>query len=207
MSLTRSKLSAMGIEAEKIDEIIKDHAETVTALKDQIDTAKAETAKYKADAEKLPDVQKELDTLKAQVKADAEERKGKDYDALKKEFDDYKAEQEKKAVRADKEAAYKEILKDAGIPEKHHAKILKYSDVDGVELDDKGKIKTAKDILKAIKEEWADHIEKTQTHGANTVTPPANNGSGRMTKEQIDAIKDTAERQRAMLENHDLYGI
>lgn len=206
MSLTRSKLSAMGIEAEKIDEIIKDHAETVTALKDQIDTAKAETAKYKAEAEKLPDVQKELDTLKEQVKADAEERKGKDYDALKKEFDDYKAEQEKKAVRAEKEAAYKEILKDAGIPEKHFAKILKYSDVDGVELDEKGKITTAKDILKSIKEEWSDHIEKTETKGVKTSTPPAQAGGKKLTKDEIMQIKDRNARQQAISENHELFG-
>lgn len=206
MALKRSMLSAMGIEGDKIEEIIKAHSETVTALNEQIDTVKAESAKYQAEAEKLPAVQKELEDLKAKVEADAKERKGKDYDALKKEFDEYKAEQERKAVRAQKEEAYKEILKDAGIPEKHFAKILKYSDVDGVELDEKGKITTAKDILKSIKEEWSDHIEKTQTQGAKTETPPANNG-GRMTVEQIDAIQDTAERQKAMLANADLYGI
>ena len=207
MSLTRSKLSAMGIDAEKIDEIIKDHAETVTALKDQIDTAKDEAKKYKADAEKLPGVQKELDTLKEQVAAEAKEREGKDYDALKKEFDDYKAEQERKATHVKKEAAWIEVLKDAGIPEKHHAKILKYSDVDGSELDEKGKLVNAKSILKDIKEEWSDHIQTTNTQGANTPTPPANQGGGKMTREQIDAIEDTAERQRAMLANHELYGI
>ena len=206
MSLKRSTLSAMGIEADKIEEIIKAHAETVTALNEQIDTAKAETEKYKAEAEKVPTLQKELDTLKAQVEADAKERKGKDYDALKKEFDDYKAEQERKAVRASKEAAYKEILRDAGIPEKHFAKILKYSDVDGVELDDKGKITTAKDILKEIKEEWADHIEQTQTQGAVTPTPPAQTGGTGKTREEIMKIKDRNERQKAIAENHELFG-
>lgn len=206
MSLTRSKLSAMGIEAEKIDEIIKDHAETVTALKDQIDTAKAETAKYKAEADKAPAIQKELDELKAKVEAEAKERQGKDYDALKKEFDDYKAEQERKAVRAGKESAYKEILKDAGIPEKHFAKILKYSDVDGVELDEKGKITTAKELLKSIKEEWSDHIEQTQTHGADTPTPPAPAAGTGKTKEEILQIKDRAERQAAISANHQLFG-
>ena len=206
MSLTRKMLSAMGLEANQIDEIIKGHSETVTALNEQIDTAKADADKYKAEADKLAGVQTELDNLKKQVEADAKERKGKDYDALKKEFDDYKAEQEKKTVRAAKEAAYKEILKDAGIPEKHYAKILKYSDVDGVELDDKGKIKTAKDILKEIKEEWADHIQVTQTQGANAATPPANNGGKTMTKEEIMSIKDRNERQAAISENHELFG-
>ena len=206
MSLTRKMLSAMELDQDKITQIIDGHSETVTALQGEIDKAKAETEKYKAEASKLGAVQKELDDLRKQVETEAKERKGKDYDALKKEFDDYKAEQERKAVRAEKEAAYKEILKDAGIPEKHFAKILKYSDVDGVELDDKGRITTAKDILKSIKEEWSDHIQTTDTQGAQTATPPAGGRKG-MTKEEIDKIEDTAARQQAMLANLDLYGL
>ena len=206
MALTRKMLSAMEIDGEKINQIIDGHSETVTALQGEIDKAKAETERYKAEAAKLGDVQKELDNLKKQVEADARERKGKDYDALKKEFDDYKAEQERKVVRAEKEAAYKEILKDAGIPEKHYAKILKYSDVDGVELDDKGRITTAKDILKSIKEEWSDHIQTTETKGAETNTPPEGSGKQSMTREEIMKIKDREERQKAISENHELFG-
>lgn len=204
--LTRKMLSAMELDADKITQIIDGHTETVTGLQEQIDEAKAEAAKYKAEAGKLPEVQKELDNLKKQVEADAKERKGKDYDALKKEFDDFKAETERKAARASKEAAYKDILKDAGVAEKHWAKIMKYSDVDGVELDENGKITTAKDILKEIKDEWADHIEKTEKTGANTPTPPANNGGPKMTKEEIMKIKDTNARQKAISENHELFG-
>lgn len=206
MSLTRKFLAAMEIDAEKINQIIDAHSETVTALRDEIDKAKAEAEKYKAESKDLEKTQKDLADLQAKVAADAEERKGKDYDALKKEFDDYKADQERKAVHASKEAAYREILKDAGIAEKHFSKILKYSDVDGVELDEKGKITTAKDILKSIKEEWSDHIQQTQTQGAQTQTPPANNGGSKLTKEEIMAIKDRNERQAAISENHELFG-
>ena len=49
MALTRKMLKAMGIEDEKIDQIIEAHSETVDALKEQRD-------QYKADAEKLPEV-------------------------------------------------------------------------------------------------------------------------------------------------------
>ena len=58
MSLTRKMLKAMGIEEEKIDQIIEAHSETVDSLK-------ADRDSYKEDAEKLKDVQKELDGLKA----------------------------------------------------------------------------------------------------------------------------------------------
>lgn len=207
MSLTRKALSAMGIESEKIDSIINMHIEVTDDLKGQIETLEKDVKTYKADAEKLKDVQKELDDLKAQVEADTKEREGKDYDKLKQEFEQYKQDVENKAVRASKEAAYKEILKDAGIPEKHYAKILKYSDIDSIELDDKGKAKNAKELLKDVKEEWGDHAETKETEGAKTETPPANNGGTGKTKEEIMAIKDTAERQKAMVENADLFGL
>lgn len=158
---------------------------------------------YKSKAEA---VQKELDELKKKVEADTKEREGKDYDKLKQEFDDYKAEQEKKATRTAKESAYKEILKDAGVTEKHWAKILKYSDVDALELDDKGKAKDSKSILKSIKEEWGDHIETTQTHGADIQNPPSNTGGSTKTKEEILNIKDYAAKQKAIAENHTLFG-
>lgn len=204
MSITRKFLSAMGLEANQIDQIIEGHSETVAALNEQIDKAKSEADQYKAEADKVAGLQKELETAKKE--AETAKKHGAEYDKLKEEFDNYKAETERKAVRASKEAAYKDILKDAGVPEKYFAKILKYSDVDGVELDEKGKIKTAKDILKEIKEEWADHITTTQVTGAQTPKPPANTGN-RMTIEQIDAIEDDAERQAAIAKNLDLYGI
>ena len=57
MALTRKMLKAMSIEDEKIDQIVDAHTESIDALKEERDT-------YKADAEKLAAVQKELDNLK-----------------------------------------------------------------------------------------------------------------------------------------------
>lgn len=207
MALKRKDLSAMGIEPDKIDAIIEGHSETVNALQDEISELKEQLADKEKDAETLKATQKELADLQKKVAAEAKEREGKDYDKLLKEFNDYKDEQTKKAIRAEKEAAYKQILKDAGVPEKHYAKILKYSDVDGVELDEKGKITTAKDILKEIKEEWSDHIVKEQKKGADSDNPPGETGGkGGMTKEEIMQIKDRAERQKAIDENLELFG-
>ena len=207
MKLTRKALAALGIESDKIDSIVEMHTEVTDGMKETIGILEDENKKYKADADKLSGVQKELDELKEKVAADAKEREGKDYDKLQKEFEDYKAEVEGKAVRAGKEAAFKEILKDAGVPEKHYAKIIKYSDIDGIELDDKGKAKNSKDLLKSIKEEWSDHIETETAKGAETETPPVGNGKGGRTKEEILAIKDTNQRQQAIAENPEVFGI
>lgn len=168
MALTRKFLSAKGIEDEDvISAIIAAHRETVDGLKDTIDELK----KFEEDAKRLKDVEKELSDLKEKG-GDWEAKYQKEHD----DFDAYKKNVENTKVREAKEKAYKAILVDAGIPEKHHAKIIKYSDVDALELDEEGNAKNAKEILKSVKEEWADHAETTQKSGAETFTPPQGDG-------------------------------
>lgn len=168
MSLTRKMLKAMGIEDEKIDQIIDAHTETVDALKEQRD-------QYKADAEKLPEVQKQLDTANAQLESANKDSWKVKYDALKEDFDAYKADQTAKEAHGAKEAAYRELLKAAGISDKRIAAVLKVSDVDSVEIGEDGKIKDSEKLTESIKTEWADFIQTTTPTGPNTPNPPANN--------------------------------
>lgn len=189
----------MGIEEDKIEQIIEAHTETVTALKEARDS-------YKADAEKLADVEKKLADANEKLKDVKPDEYKEKYDKVKAEFDKFKADTEAKESRTKKEDAYKAILKDANIPEKHFAKIIKYSDIDGLEFDDKGELSNKSELLKSIKEEWGDHIEQTGTQGANVQNPPANGGNSKKTKEEIMKIKDSSERQKAIAENHELFG-
>lgn len=169
MSITRKMLKAMGIEEEKIEQIIEEHAETVTALKQQRD-------QYKADAEKLPGVQKELDEYKEAAEKDGESPYKAKYEATQKELDDYKAEVAAKETKAKKTAAYRKLLKDAKVSEKRLDSILKLSPVDDIELDDKGEIKDAESVKKKIEEEWSDFIVKEETRGAENQNPPGGSG-------------------------------
>lgn len=130
-----------------------------------------------------------------------------EYKDLKKQFEDYQAEQAQKETRAAKETAYRALLKAAGVSEKRMDAVLRVSDVDGVELTDKGAIKGADKLTAAIQAEWADFIETTEVQGAVTANPPANMGGSTRTKEEIMSIQDTEERQRAMAENPGLFGI
>lgn len=200
MALSRKWLEeTLGIDSDLVNKIVIAHGETVDGLKSEIKSLEKDIESYKADADKLKAVNKELSDLKAKVAEDG--NKDQDYAKLKKEYEDYKQSVENAKVRNQKETAFKEILKDAGIPEKHYAKIIKYSDVDGVELDAEGKITKAKEIMDAIKEEWADHIEKSTKKGADTAKPPKNNGGGSaMSKEDIMNIKDTHERREKLAE-------
>lgn len=202
MSLTRKALVAMGIEAEKIEQIIEMHTEVTEALKAERDTAKEDAKKFKADAEKLATVQAELDTLKAEAnKPDAFKVK---YEALKEEFDTYKNEQTAKATKDAKVQAFKALLKEIGISEKRIDAVTKVSDIDGIELDDAGNIKDAEAMRENLKSEWGDFITTTGTTGAKTTTPPTNTG-GKMTKDEIMNIKDSSERQAAIADNIELF--
>lgn len=204
MALTRKSLVAMGLESDKIDQIIEMHTETVNGLKEQLSAAQEEVAKYKPDAEKLPGIQKELDELKKTSESNAVKTAG-DYQKLKDEYDKYKAEQEQKETKAAKEKVYRELLQDMKVSEKGIAQILKWQGVDSIELDQDGKIKDVKAVRDAVKADWSDYITTTDTKGANIPTPPANGGT-KLSKKQIMEIKDTAERQKAIRENLDLFG-
>lgn len=197
MSLTRKMLKAMGIEEEKIDQIIEAHSETVDSLK-------ADRDSYKEDAEKLKDVQKELDDLKAKGDDGWKEK----HDELKAEFDQYKNDVQEKETKAAKEAAYRAILKDANLSEKGIEKAIKYAEWDKIELGEDGKLKGANDHIKAAREEWAEYVTTTTTTGAKTSTPPANNGgkTGK-TKEEIMAIRDPAVRQAEIAKNPEAFGL
>lgn len=198
MALTRKLLRTMGIEDDKIEQIIEAHAETVDGLKDELEKAQAE-------ADKLPDIQKQLETAQADLEAAKKDSYKVKYEAIKEDFDTYKAEQAKKETRAAKETAYRALLKEAGVSEKRIDAVLRVSDVDGVELDDKGKITDAKERAKAIKEEWSDFIETREVRGAETPNPPVNNGGSIMTRDEILKISDSGERQKAIAENIQLF--
>ena len=187
MALTRKMLKAMGIEDDKIDQIIEAHTETVDGLK-------ADIGKYKTDAEALPGVKQKLEQAQADLEAGKKDSWKVKYEAVKADFDNFKTEQEAKETRAAKESAYRELLKAAGISEKRIDAVLRVSDVDSVELVD-GKIKDSDTLTESIKTEWADFITTTTTQGAQTATPPANNPGQAEPKSLAEALHNRYDKK------------
>lgn len=198
MALTRKMLSTMGIDSDKIDEIIDAHTATVNGLKEEID-------KYKADANRLQSVEKELEDARSamangdkspyKVKYDAivEER-----DKLQKEFDDYKNSVNAKEVLTKKKDAYKQLLRDVGVSEKRIDAIMRVSNFDTLEFDKDDNLKDVETIKDGIKSEWSDFIVTEGVQGTPVATPPANTGGSKvLSREEIMKIKDTVERQNA----------
>lgn len=160
MALTRKLLSALGIDADKQEQIIEAHTETVDGLKQQI-------AQFKADAEKLPEVQRQLD------EANEAAKKSGDAAKIQKAFDDFKAEVAAEKAKVAKETALRKVAKDAGLTDAGIAKAVKYAAWDKIELDDKGDAKDAAELIKSLKEEWAEYIGTSETRGADVSRPPA----------------------------------
>lgn len=163
MSLTRAFLKGMGLTDEQVNGIIEAHTETVDGLKAQV-------ARYKADAEKLPGVQKDLDDLRAN---NGDDWKAK-YEKEQGDFAAYKAKVEKDDANRVKEAKLRKIAKDAGLSEKGIEKAVKYADWDKIELDESGEIKDAPGQVKALREEWPEHIVTKVENNDPTPTPPSN---------------------------------
>jgi hypothetical protein len=195
MGLTRKFLKAMGIEDEKIDQIVDAHTETVDGLKNELKAAQEK-------ANKLDGVEKELNELKAKGEDGYKEKYEKEHKA----FEDYKNDVTAKQTKAAKEAAAKAYFEAKNITGANLSIAMRGArdEINGIELDENGKIKDAKALDDLISGEYAGLIVSTTTKGAKTVTPPANNGGG-MTKEQIFAIKDAGERQKAIAEHLDLF--
>ena len=203
MAFTRKFLSALGIEADKVDEIINAHIEVVDGIKEERDG-------FKADAEKLADVQKQLNKANEKLakQGEGETVSKEDFDKLQKEFDDYKADITAKETKRTKEHAVREFLKGVGVSEKRLDSVMKVTNLDDFELDKDGKIKDAEKHTEKAKAEWADFISTTTERGANTATPPTNNGGSKMTKADIYKKDDkgryilsTEERQKALIDN------
>lgn len=199
MALTRKYLQSLGIDEENVEKIISAHTEVTSALKDERDA-------LKSDAEKLAEVQKELDEFKKNNPEDGKNPWKVKYDAIKEEFNNYKTEIEVKQTAEAKTKAIKAMLKEIGISEKRIDAVAKVTDIDAIEIDAEGKIKDSDAVKESFKNEWSDFIPSESVKGADTPNPPTNTPTPTMTKKEILSIKDTTERQKAIADNHQLFG-
>lgn len=208
MSLTRKALKAMGLTDEQIDSVIEMHTDTISGLKDKLETAEnnVENAeKLKAEVEKYKG---ELETAKQTI-ADGEKYKEM-YENEKTAYESYKGEITAKETKAAKEKAVREYFKSKGINDDNMSIAMRgiKSEIDAAELDEKGKIKDIKVFDELIKGDYAKLISRTETKGADTQIPPPNaNGKVTKTKAEIMAIKDASERIQAIKDNPDVFGI
>ena len=173
----------------------KEQAET--AIKER-DAAIKERDTCKADAEKLTAVQKELDAIK-----------GEDWE---KKYNDLLAANAAKEARAAKETALRAYFTGKGITGKGQeiAMLSASGQLDALELKKDGAIKDTSTLDALVSGTLAPLVSQTTTLPADN--PPSGgtsvpSGGSTMTREQIEKITDTSERQKAMIANPGLFGL
>lgn len=194
MAFTRKMLAAMGIEPEKIDQIIEAHAEVTDALKAKAAEAEARAAELEQEAKRVPELEAKVEEL-GNAQADDGE-----LEALRAEYDAYKAQVAAEAADREKAGLYREMLREAGVDAKRLDAIMRITDLTGVEVED-GAIKGADALKEAAAEEWAAFIPQVKMQGANVPEPPTSGHSSGADDHVAKRLRERHERRFGKAEN------
>nr|DAM16843.1 MAG TPA: hypothetical protein [Caudoviricetes sp.] len=165
-----------------------------------VDPLKDDLAKYKADAEKLPSVQKQLDDLKAAGDGGYKEKYEKEHSA----FEAFKTDITAKESKAAKEKAVRAYFESKNITGANLDLAMRGcgEEMAALELDGE-KIKDTKSLDALVDGTYKGLVSK-QT--VRFDTGARFNGGGKpMTKDEIMQITDRAERRAAIAANMDLF--
>lgn len=165
-----------------------------------VDPLKDDLTKYKADAEKLPSVQKELDDLKAAGDGGYKEKYEKEHSA----FETFKTDITAKESKAAKEKAVRAYFESKNITGANLDLAMRGcgEEMAALELDGE-KIKDTKSLDALVDGTYKGLVSK-QT--VRIDTGARFKGSGKpMTKDEIMQITDRAERRAAIAANMDLF--
>lgn len=165
-----------------------------------VDPLKDDLTKYKADAEKLPSVQKQLDDLKAAGDGGYKEKYEKEHSA----FETFKTDITAKESKAAKEKAVRAYFESKNITGANLDLAMRGcgEEMAALELDGE-KIKDTKSLDALVDGTYKGLVSK-QT--VRLDTGARFNGGGKpMTKDEIMQITDRAERRAAIAANMDLF--
>ena len=165
-----------------------------------VDPLKDDLTKYKADAEKLPCVQKQLDDLKAAGDGGYKEKYEKEHSA----FEAFKTDITEKESKAAKEKAVRAYFESKNITGANLDLAMRGcgEEMAALELDGE-KIKDTKSLDALVDGTYKGLVSK-QT--VRVDTGARFNGGGKpMTKDEIMQITDRAERRAAIAANMDLF--
>ena len=147
----------------------------------------------RAHAETVDGLKEEIDSAKG------------DSDRLRQEYDQYRADAEQRRREDDVKAAYRKLLEREHVDPRRFEAIERATSYDAMTLDDAGALADSDKLAADIRRDWSDFIVTTRRRGAKVSTPPAGDRQP-PSRREILSIRDTAQRQRAIAENHELFG-
>lgn len=191
--MKREFLRGLGIDEEHIPKILDEHHDSLKEYKESANKVTDLEAQLNTANEELSNRDKQIEELKSSTT---------DNEALQKQLDDYKANNDKYEETLSKvklESAIKlAVAKDANDAND----VLALLDKEGLELDG-DTVKGLDDKLTALRESKPYLFE--QTKGKTGRTPIDGNPPQSLSREQIMGIKDSQERQKAIRENMQLF--
>jgi len=141
------------------------HRGVVDPMKDDLDSATREAARYKTEAEKVPGLQKELETLKGDDWKDK-------YEKEHQSFEDYKQKIAQDAETAKVKAAYRKLLVEERISDKTLDAVMNATDYSKMKLKDDGTLDGLDDLKKDIQDRWGGFRVTTRQRGERVDNPP-----------------------------------
>ena len=171
---------------------VENSKEIVDAILDMHNAELTEAKEKSVDLTKYVEKSK-YDELEARL------NKFKDYDELVK----FKEDTLKKELNVKKTDAVISLLKENNANQKAVKLLAKEFDIDSLELDENGKIKNADDLIKGVKENYADFFTQEENGGVSPRNP-TNNDSPTITKEAFKKMS-LSERSKLASENIELY--
>lgn len=165
-----------------------------------VDPLKDDLTKYKADAEKLPSVQKQLDDLKAAGDGGYKEKYEEEHSA----FETYKSTVTAKESRAAKEKAVRAYFESKNITGANLDLAMRGcgEEMAALELDGE-KIKDTTSLDALVDGTYKGLVSKS--HVRVDMGGRLNDGGKPMTKDEVMQITDRAERRAAIAANMDLF--
>ncbi|MEK4555556.1 phage scaffolding protein [Jeotgalicoccus sp. FSL K6-3177] len=191
--MKREFLRGLGIDEEHIPKILDEHHDSLKEYKDSASKVTDLEAQLNTANEELSNRDKQIEELKSSTT---------DNEALQKQLDDYKANNDKYEETLSKvklESAIKlAVAKDANDAND----VLALLDKEGLELDG-DTVKGLDDKLTTLRESKPYLFE--QTKGKTGRTPIDGDPPQSLSRDQIMGIKDPQERQKAIRENMNLF--
>ena len=174
-------LTKQGVPSEFIDS-------TVEALKVEMTKEFVSKKQYERKRDEVDTLNSKIADLEIDLKkANTDEYKAK-YEALEKEYNDFKTGIETEKINTAKSSTLREQLKAEGFNEKMIKLLEKNFDLESIEIEE-DKIKGWEDMIKPIREEYADFIAVETQTGNPPANPPAiNNPQGGTSNALADAL-------------------
>ena len=147
--------------------LISLHRTVVDPIKDQLDDAKRDATRYKAEADKVPGLEQKVKDLEG-----GEDWKAK-YEKEKSDHQAYRDQVAREATAAKVKAAYRKLLTEEKISEKTLDSILNATDYSGMKLKEDGSLDGIEDLKKDIDTRWGGFKVTQRQRGGKVDTPPS----------------------------------